>query len=371
MHRLGFVLVVASGSYAFAQSYSISTVAGGTAPLTPAVASSVSVAQPQRVIADAAGNLYFSGANSIFKMDGKETLTLVAGNGRAGFAGDGGPAAGAQFDGPTGLARDAAGALYVADTGNNRVRKISPDGTIATIAGSGRAGFDGDGGPAIGAQIHLPSGVAIDASGNLYIADTANQSIRKVTTDGNIATIAGNGFAGFSGDAGAATSALLTSPKDVAIDSAGNLYIADTGNGRVRKITTDGVINTLAGGGTAPGDGGQATGASLEMPFAVALDSSANLYVVEYGSHRIRKVSTTGVITTVAGSGTEGFAGDGGTAASAQFDGPTRCGFGRLRQLVRRGFAKQPHPGDLDIRQRFYGRGKRPVELFRRRRRGG
>ena len=251
-------------------------------------------------------------------------INTVAGNGTAGFSGDGGPATSASLNNPLEVAVDAAGNLYIADRANNRIRKVDTSGTITTVAGTGTAGFSGDGGPAISASLNRPFGMAVDSAGNLFIADTSNQRVRKVDTTGTITTVAGNGTAAFSGDSGPATSASLNSPAGVAVDSAGNLFIVDTLNQRVRKVNTSGTITTVAGNGTGgfSGDGGPATSASLNSPNDVAVDSAGNLFIADISNHRVRKVDTTGTITTVAGNGTGGFSGDGGPAASASLFGP-------------------------------------------------
>jgi uncharacterized repeat protein (TIGR01451 family) len=220
-------------------------------------------------------------------------ISTYAGNGTAGFSGNGGPATSASLYYPDGVALDSSGNLYIADTWNNRVRKVSTSGTISTVAGNGTAGFSGDGGPATSASLRYPDGIALDSSGNLYIADTSNMRVRKVSTSGTISTVAGNDTEpGFSGDGGPATSASLSYPRGVALDFSGNLHIADTDNERVRKVSTSGTISTVAGSGTAgfSGDGGPAASASLNDPYGVALDSSGNLYIADTYNHRIRKV---------------------------------------------------------------------------------
>jgi sugar lactone lactonase YvrE len=250
---LGLALVFAAFAAAQPQ-YLVSTIAGGSLPPTPAAALSTAITQPQRATVDASGNVYFTASNAVFKMTASGTLTLLAGTGRIGYAGDGGPAVTAQFNNPQGVAIDFQGNIYVADTGNSLIRIITSDGNINLFAGNvafGQPtyGWTGDGGLAIGAQLQLPVGIAVDGAGNLYIADSANNAIRKVTTDGNINTIAGLGptAPGFSGDAAVATAANLDGPLDVAVDSNNNVYIADTNNANVRKITSDGNINTVAG----------------------------------------------------------------------------------------------------------------------------
>ena len=329
---LRFILLLAGASIAAAQPYSISTVAGGVPPATPAGAASVSIGQPTRVFSAPSGNLYFSSLNCVSKIDANGTVTLIAGNSRAGYSGDGGPAVNAQLNAPAGMAMDATGNLYIADSLNNVVRQVTPSGIIGTFAGNGQVSPGGgpsaygDGGPATSANLHLPMGVAADKSGNVYIADTGDNTIRIVTTDGNIATFAGDSFPSYQGDAGLATKAELHSPEDVAVDSSGNIYIADTANAYVRKVTTDGNINFIAGDGSIgySGDGGLATSAGLIAPMALALDSSGNVYIAENGDGRIRKIDVkSGNISTVAGSGTPGFSGDGSDPTKAQLNSPT------------------------------------------------
>jgi uncharacterized protein (TIGR03437 family) len=279
-------------------------------------ATSAQLNRPAGIAVDAAGNIYIadSGNNRIRKV-ANGTITTVAGNGTPGYAGDGGVATLAELNGPTGLAVDPAGNLYFADTGNSRVRKLLGP-IIALVAGNGTPGFSGDGGPPTHAEL-LPTGVAVDAAGNLYIADSSNR-IREVS-NGVITTVAGNSTQGYSGDGGSATSAQLSDPLGVAVDSAGNLFIADAGNSRVRKVAR-GVIDTVAGGGGV-GDGGPASTAQLDVPLGIAIDPIGELYIADEGSNRVRMVSN-GVITTVAGNGTAGFSGDQGPANIAELSAP-------------------------------------------------
>ena len=326
--KLCWTLLLAASPAAFSQQYTISTVAGGAPPPTPAAALSISIGQPRK-LAVAAGGVYFSSGNSVFILDGGGTLTLVAGNSRAGFSGDGGPAVSAQLNSPQGLAVDSAGNVYIADSLNNRVRLVSAAGVISTFAGNGSIsvpGFWGDGGPAAGASLHLPTGVAVDSSGNVYIAAAGDNIIRKVTTDGIINIFAGVGFAGFFGDTLQANLAGLHSPQDVAIGPSGTIYIADTGNAVIRKVATDGTITTVAGANAVglAGDGGAAVKAAMNSPYSVALDSSGNIFIADYGNNRIRRVdNTSGNISTIAGTNNIGFAGDGSAAANAILHLPT------------------------------------------------
>jgi hypothetical protein len=265
-------------------------------------------------------------------------ISTVAGNGTSGFSGDGGPATLAQLNAPTGVAVDAAGNLYIADQVNNRVRRVTADGVMNTFAGSGPfggfGGFSGDGGPATLAQLNLPMGVALDSAGNLYIAEARSNRVRKVSADGIISTVAGNGTSGFGGDGGSATSATLNNPTGVAVDAAGNLYIVEQNNHRVRRVALSGVISTVVGSGTFgssgaggfTGDGGSATSAQLNIPSGIALDRLGNLYIADYFNSRIRVVTPGGMINTIVGSGPccgfGGFGGDGGPATSAQLKYP-------------------------------------------------
>jgi len=309
----------------------INTVAGiGTAGYSGdgGSATSAKIHNPLAVTVDSFGNIYFADeANEVVRKVSAVTgiISTVAGSGTKGFSGDGGAATSAELNFPDGVAVDALGNVYIMDCNNYRVRKVAAlTGIISTVAGNGTAGFSGDGGTATSAEIDLTNGLAIDSARNLYISDTNNNRIRKVTAAGIISTVAGNGTAGFSGDGGAATSAELNSPTGVIVDGAGNIYLGDYLNNRVREVTAAGIISTVAGNGTAgfSGDGGAATSAELNRIFQVAVDTSGNLYIVDQANSRIRKV-TAGVISTVAGNGTAGYSGDGGAATSAELNGPT------------------------------------------------
>ena len=250
---------------------------------------------PRGVAVDGAGNLYIADLSNhrIRKVDAAGVISTVAGDGTFGFGGDGGAATDAQLKLPYGVALDGAGNLYIADSGNDRIRKVDAAGVITTVAGDGTEGYGGDGGPAVAAQLDFPTGVALDDASNLYIADWVNDRIRKVDAAGVISTVAGDGTEGFGGDNGAATVAQLNSPYDVALDAAGNLYIADSSNHRIRKVDSAGVITTVAGDGTEGygGDGGPAVAAQLDFPTGVALDDAGNLYIADYDNHRIRRLT--------------------------------------------------------------------------------
>jgi hypothetical protein len=277
------------------------------------------------VAVDGQGNVYIAdqGHRRIRKVDAAGTITTIAGTGVSGFSGDGGPATSAHLTDPFAVAVDGQGNVYIAETNNSRVRKVNPGGTITTFAGTGDAGFSGDGGPATSAQLNSPEGLAVDGRGNVYIADSIDSRVRKVNPSGTITTFAGTGDWGFSGDGGSATSAMLSGPTDVTVDRQGNVYIADFINYRVRKVSAGGTITTIAGTGGSgySGDGGPATSARL-IPTSVALDGLGSVYIGDFHNRRVRKVSPSGTITTVAGTGIRGSFGDGGPATSAQLAGP-------------------------------------------------
>lgn len=293
---------------------------------------------PRSLVVDEMGNLYVGDwtAERICKITPQGQITVVAGNGEAGFSGDDGPAVNASLNSPKTIATDSAGNLYIADAGNDRIRKVNSLGTITTIAGNGQQGFSGDGGPATDASLSRPNGVAVDAAGDVYIADTANHRIRRVDPHGVITTIAGNDEEGFSGDGGPATHASLRHPDTVAVDAGGNVYIADTRNSAVRKVDSAGIISTVAGNGAAgfSGDGGPAIKASLSYPIGLALDRAGSLYVADTGNSRIRKVSRSGIITTVAGNGKSGFTGDGGSPTAASLNHPHGVAVDRAGHLL-------------------------------------
>jgi hypothetical protein len=331
------VIVLLAGTAAYGQISlpapgDIDTVAGyGTAGYAGdnGLATAADLYFPLSVAVDTAGNIYIADThnNCIRKVTASTgIITTVAGNGTAGYSGDGGPATSADVNPDGGVAVDSAGNIYFAD--NQRIRKVTVStGYISTVAGNGIQGYSGDGGAATNAEMNWPWGVAVDAAGNIYIADMDNQRMRKVTAvTGVISTVAGNGTQGYSGDGGQATSAEISSPSGVAVDATGNIYFGNIFSNCIRKVTAStGIISTVAGTGTAgfSGDGGLATSAKLYYPYGVAADAAGNIYFADEVNDRIRKVTaSTGDISTVAGTGTTGYSGDGGPATSAQLYWP-------------------------------------------------
>jgi sugar lactone lactonase YvrE len=280
-------------------------------------------AETDYLATDSSGNVYYAAYYAIYQLASDGSVTIVAGTGVDGYSGDGGAATSAQISRIGGLTFDGAGNLYISDRGCHVVRKVDTNGIITTVAGSTQ-GFSGDGGPATSAQLSSPRGLATDSSGNLYISDTYNNRIRMVDSSGNITTVAGTGAAGYSGDDGAAIAAQLDYPLDVAVDSADNLLILDYGNYAVRKVDGSGVITTVAGDGSwgYAGDGGLATAAQLAGPNSITLDSADNLFIADTFNHRVRKVDISGIITTVAGDGVQSYTGDNAAATAAQLDTP-------------------------------------------------
>jgi hypothetical protein len=282
---------------------------------------------PQAIVFDSNGNMFVADRshNRIRRIG--IVATTIAGTGIPGSSGDGGQAQAARLDSPSDVAVDGEGNIYIADTNNHKVRKVSSSGEITTVAGTGSAGSTGDGGPAVDAELGRIEGITRDAAGNLYIADTSNHRIRKVDKAGEITTVAGTGTPGFSGDGGPATEAQLDSPVGVAVGRAGTLLagavlFADFGNHRVRAII-DGEVTTVAGNGVIGfgGDGGQATSAELGHPRRIGLDQGGSLLVTQWSGHRVRRINASGVISTVAGAGF-GLEGDGGPAIEALMRSP-------------------------------------------------
>jgi sugar lactone lactonase YvrE len=286
------------------------------------------------IVAGGVGPLHYQWLlNGTNLPDVKNIITTVTGNGDGGYLGDGGTSTNASLNGPTGVALDANGNIFIADQGNNVIREVEFYGTygdygiITTVAGNGNGGYSGDGGAATDASLGSPAGVAADANGNLFISEWDHHVIRKVDTNGIITTVAGSGNQIFSGDGGAATNADLNFPCGVAVDAHGNLFIADMGNNRIRKVDTNGIITTVAGGaggyyGGYSGDGGAATNAQLNNPYGVKMDVSGNLFIADLGNGVIRKVNTNGIITTVAGNGRFGPPNNGGVATNSNLYSP-------------------------------------------------
>lgn len=286
---------------------------------------------PGGVAVDVSGNLYIADASNqvIRKVDAFGTITTFAGtSGVSGYSGDGGAAVSAKLNLPYGVGTDPSGNVYIVDMNNSVIRKVNTLGVISTVAGNGLSGFSGDGFDATNAQLNYPSGIAIDASGNMFISDQGNNRVRKVTSLGIISTYAGTGLAGYSGDNGPALAADLSAPWGVALDAGGNLYIADMGNHAVRMV--DGSLNIYSyagiGIGGYSGDLGAASAAKLSHPCGVATDGAGNLFISDADNYVVRKVDALHYITTYAGNGTMGYSGDGGPALLAQFNTPPQGG---------------------------------------------
>jgi sugar lactone lactonase YvrE len=290
------------------------------------------------VTVDSKGNLFISHrSKNRIRIVGKDgIITTIAGNGRAGFSGDNGPALKASLNFPAGLCHDQGGNLYVADRNNHRVRRIDLSGIITTIAGTGTPDWGGDGGPAVEAHLNYPSDLVCDGKGNLYISDRSNNRIRKVDSKGIISTIAGLGLPEFGGDFGPATEAFLKYPFGIDLDNRGNLYIADRGNNRIRKVDPQGIITTVAGDGTHffAGDYGPATRASLAYPTDVVADNSGNLYIADRNNNRIRRVDPLGIMTTVMGIGRYEYNGDNEIASETSLHLPFTLALSRDGKLI-------------------------------------
>jgi uncharacterized protein (TIGR03437 family) len=334
-HDLAFdakgTLYIADGCYVRKVSGGyISTVAGndfawGIGDGLPATLAQMN--SPAGLTLDAAGDLFVAdtGTERVRKVDTQGAITTVAGNGQMGFGGDGQSATSATLGNPGGVAVDPSGNLYIADTRNNRLRKVLPSGFLLTVAGNGLAALAAENMYALQAPLNQPRSVAVDATGGVYIADTGNHRVLRITPLGTLVTIAGNGSPGWAGDNGNARISQLNAPAGIVFDPRGNLYIADTFNHLIRKVSTAGVITTVAGTGASgfTGDGGPATSATLNFPAGVAVDGAGVIYIADTWNHRIRMIDTAGVIHTIAGSGSPGYKGDGGPALAAQLDYPS------------------------------------------------
>jgi hypothetical protein len=347
---LGVLALLAGAAFALPQAAlgatnTISTVAGGGRPVTvcndqwechisigdggPATAAAVNL--PWSVATTPDGGYVFSEFwnSDVRRVSPDGTITTIAGGGRNGFSGDGGLASKAQVNIPMGVAVQADGSVLIADSNNHRVRKISPSGTITTVAGSGDEGFSGDGGPATAAKLDLPVDVAASRDGGFLIADYSNNRIRRVSPNGTITTVAGTGAEGFTGDGGPATAARMGYPDGVSATADGGFLISDYLYNRVRRVSPGGTITTVAGsGGIAQGgfagDGGPATGAKLNSISDAVETPDGGLLIVDTGNNRIRRVSPTGTISTLTGVGDwlGGFSGDGGLATLARLNAP-------------------------------------------------
>ena len=286
---------------------------------------------PADVAVDGAGNLYFTDGSRIRRVDRSGTIATIAGlwehGNFAGYSGDGGPAVAARLYNPKGVVVDSAGNLFIADSSNHRIRRVDTEGTITTVAGTGKQGYSGDGGPAVAARLNSPGGLAVDATGNLYFGDYSKR-LRRVDRSGTITTVAGTGERGFSGDGGPAVAARLGQVSAVAVDGKGNLYFSDIGNHRVRRVDRSGIITTVAGIGL--GDYYPSTGPAVEValdgPHGLAVDRAGNLYIADSFYNHIRRVDASGTISIIAGTGIRGYSGDGGSAKKAQLFYPRGLG---------------------------------------------
>jgi sugar lactone lactonase YvrE len=301
-------------------------------------ATSAAFDQPRAAAVGPDGSVYIADTfnHRVRRVDPGGAVATIVGTGEAAYSGDGGPAAAATLHWPHGVAVDPTGSsLYIADSANHRIRRVDfATGIITTVAGGATPGAGGDGGPATDARLEDPKAVYAAPSGDLYIADSGNDRIRRVDRSGTITTVAGSGVTGYAGDGGPAVAAQFDGPRSLAMDAAGNLYVADDNNERIRRIDPNGVVTTVAGTGVEgpAGDGGPARAAQLDHPRGVVVDGRGDLFIADSMNHRIRMVDPAGIITTVAGCGRQGFGGDGGPATVARLfeprgvavDGPGR-----------------------------------------------
>ncbi len=283
---------------------------------------------PNGLVIDKVGNIYIAdaGNNVVRVINTSSIISVFAGTYMAiygGYSGDGGPATDAEINEPGGICTDALGDIFIADYANNAIREVNTSGIISTLAGIGFHGYSGDGGPATAAELNKPEGVFVDKYGNILISDDGNARIREVNTAGVISTVAGIGIAGFNGDSGPATAAEIGYSPSAIIDSLGNIIIMDRNNCRIREVNTSGIISTIAGNGYCgySGDGGSATSAEIFYPFSAYFDASGEIMFSDDDNWRIRKIDKSGIISTIAGNGQNGYTGDEGPATSAEIDG--------------------------------------------------
>ncbi len=295
-------------------------------------ASSASLFYPNNGFVDASGNIYITEmlyGHTVRKIDAATgIISTIAGTGFPGNTGDGGPATAAGIYWPAGIWVNTAGDIFMADSYSDVIRKIDgTTGIISRVAGTGATGYSGDGGPATSANLWAPNGICGDAAGNIFFTEYGSSTVRKITAStGIISTVAGTGVTGTSADGGAATAAKLSRPQGPFVDNSGNVYVADVEAHRIRKISgSTGIITTVAGMGTSgySGDGGPATDATLFNPSGIFVDASSNIYIADASNSVIRKVTPAGIITTIAGNGTVGYSGDSGPATDAQLSGPS------------------------------------------------
>ena len=328
LFQLGLI-TIAAAAIGHAQSV-ITTILGDT-PGAPNGVSALSATLnlPTGVASDGKGNVFVSlrGSHQVVRIDSGGLVWLVAGTGslgtQAGANGDGGPALSATLSYPAGLAFDSSGNLYIADSGSNRIRMVNTSGVISTFAGNGNNVNSGDNGPATAASLNTPTAIAFDGQGNLVIADTGNNEIRKVSPKGIMSKVAGTGNAAFDGNNGTVATATFNAPSGVAIDHLGNIYVADTNNQCIRIISPAGITSVFSGTPGSPGsfgDGRQANTAELNSPGSLLFDSAGNLYIADIGNHRVRRVTSDNVIANYAGSGRAGAGGDEGLAIDANLN---------------------------------------------------
>lgn len=306
-------------------------------------ATAASLYSPRGVSVDRYGNVYFAENlnNTVRKISATGIITTIAGTGSAGFSGDGGPATAAELNYPEFVAVDAAGNIFIADNSNHRIRKIDASGIITTIAGRGTPGYSGNGGPAANAELQFPTCVTVDWLGNIYISDAGNRRVRKVDQSGTISLFAGSGGGGYYGDGGPATLAGLSTIYGLAVDTSGNVFICDPGAECIRKVDGAGIISTVAGNhhgagtymGGYAGDGGPATAAELNYAKYITVDKYNNLFIADLQNQRIRMVDNSGIITTVAGDGIPGYNGDGDNPISRELYDPNGVAFDSVGNL--------------------------------------